>query len=363
MKTQTTVLIAESDPESARQLTAEFRKHRWGVIRADDAESVVAASLRTRPDAIVLSNNLPAGGSSPAINRLRASAHTANTPILVLCIPAFKDESLTIKGADECWPRPQTPAAIATWVQQRLETSRVVLQAPESIALEAERIAALTRTGLLDSPPTASFDAVAHLTAVLTGVAIASIALVDTDRIFFTSINGRTEPFGSAREAPRMASFAQWVVMERHGLFVGDIREHPVLRNSGALRSLGAVACAGVPLSTSAGPPVGALCAIDKVAREWSERDVAQLRDLARIADALIVVAELAHTPGRAGAKPDAAVIPQADALRAIGLGIYAATDILSREDPRLGQGERKFLTDLIESLGEELVRHARGAS
>jgi PAS domain S-box-containing protein len=61
-----------------------------------------------------------------------------------------------------------------------------------------------------------------------------------------------------------------------------------LLRHSPAIRELGWVSYAGVPLSTRDGHVVGSFCVIDKMPRLWSERDIALLQDLAASAVAEI---------------------------------------------------------------------------
>ena len=61
---------------------------------------------------------------------------------------------------------------------------------------------------------------------------------------------------------------------------VGDAREHPLLRDNLAIRDMGVVAYAGVPLLHD-GHAVGTLCVIDRVPRLWTAEEIATLSDLA----------------------------------------------------------------------------------
>jgi PAS domain S-box-containing protein len=71
------------------------------------------------------------------------------------------------------------------------------------------------------------------------------------------------------------------VVTTGDPLVVEDARRHSLVRTNPAVRELGWVAYAGVPLVTRRGHVIGALSAIDTMPRLWSERDIALLRDLA----------------------------------------------------------------------------------
>ena len=67
-------------------------------------------------------------------------------------------------------------------------------------------------------------------------------------------------------------------------LVVEDARRHPLLRSNPAVRELGWIAYAGVPLVTRQGHVLGALSVVDGMPRLWSDRDVALLQDLAACA-------------------------------------------------------------------------------
>jgi len=68
-----------------------------------------------------------------------------------------------------------------------------------SIQVEAERIKALKKYDILDTPPDGSFDQFTKLAAKLLDVPIALISLVDTDRIWFKFVKavGGFSPYGN----------------------------------------------------------------------------------------------------------------------------------------------------------------------
>ncbi|HEU5395500.1 MAG TPA: PAS domain S-box protein, partial [Candidatus Methylomirabilis sp.] len=145
----------------------------------------------------------------------------------------------------------------------------------------SDRLAALRRTALLDTPPEEGFDRLTRMAARLLGAPVALISLVTDDRQFFKSATGLPEPWASRRGTPLTHSFCRHVVASGEALVVEDTRRHPLLRSSPAVRELGWIAYAGVPLITSQGYVLGTLSVIDSMPRLWSERDVALLRDLA----------------------------------------------------------------------------------
>ena len=153
-------------------------------------------------------------------------------------------------------------------------------QSPESKSPPSDRLAALRRTALLDTPPEEGFDRLTRMAARLLGAPISLVTLVADDRQFFKSATGLAEPWSSRRGTPLTHSFCRHVVSSGEALVVEDARRHPLLRSSPAVRELGWIAYAGVPLITSQGYVLGALAVIDAMPRLWSERDIVLLKDL-----------------------------------------------------------------------------------
>jgi two-component system, cell cycle sensor histidine kinase and response regulator CckA len=153
-----------------------------------------------------------------------------------------------------------------------------------SLLTRPDRLAALRHTALLDTPPEEGFDRLTRMASRLLGTPIALISLVAEDRQFFKSAIGLPEPWASRRGAPLSFSFCAQVVSNGEQLVVEDARKHPLLRHSTAIRELGWVAYAGVPLITPDGQTVGSLSVVDKMPRLWSERDIGLLKDLAAAA-------------------------------------------------------------------------------
>ena len=62
---------------------------------------------------------------------------------------------------------------------------------------------------------------------------------------------------------------------------MSDAREHEVLRDNPAIRDMGVIAYAGIPLIDSAGHALGTLCVIDSRPRHWTSHQVQLLSDIA----------------------------------------------------------------------------------
>lgn len=144
---------------------------------------------------------------------------------------------------------------------------------------EVQRLAAVRRYDILDTPPDGSFDRIAAIAAKIFSAPIAIISLVDEDRIWFKSHHGSdTEQIG--RDPGLCASAIlhtePWIVTDaRH-----DIRAlaNPLVAGEFGLRFY-----AGVPLRTSDGFNLGTLCVIDREPRIVSQDQIALLQHLASV--------------------------------------------------------------------------------
>ena len=153
---------------------------------------------------------------------------------------------------------------------------REALLATATAVQDPERLAALRRTGLLDTPPDPSFDRHVRLAAEVLNAPVALVSLIDEDRQFFKSAIGVEE-----RETPLSHSFCQHAIANREPLIVEDAREHPLLKHNPAVEELDSVAYAGVPLINADGYALGTLCVLDTHPRQWTKHQVELLGDLA----------------------------------------------------------------------------------
>ncbi|PIA72092.1 GGDEF domain-containing protein [Pseudomonas sediminis] len=146
---------------------------------------------------------------------------------------------------------------------------------------ETLRQQALDRLELLDTPADPYLDTLTRLAHDLFGVRTALVTLVDRDRQWFKSRQGL-----DLAETPRSLSYCSHAVMQDEPLFIED--SHVDVRFAGtelALRNPGARFYAGWPLHDAEGIPLGTLCLADPEARQLSEREKSQLRDLAYLTE------------------------------------------------------------------------------
>lgn len=148
-----------------------------------------------------------------------------------------------------------------------------------SPTLEAQRLAAVQRYQILDTPPDGTFDRITAIAARLFQVPIALITLVDHDRIWFKSRQG-VEISQVDREPGLCAS----AILQDDIYTVTDALNDPrTLTNSLVRGEFGLRFYAAAPLKTSDGYHLGTLCVIDQQPRNMSSDEAETLKDLAAI--------------------------------------------------------------------------------
>lgn len=148
---------------------------------------------------------------------------------------------------------------------------------------DPDRLAALRRTLLLDSPGEPSFDRLTGLASKILGAPVALVSLVDERRQFFKSCIELPEPWASRRETPLSHSFCKHTVATGEPLVIDDAREHELVRDNAAIRDLNVTAYAGIPLVLD-DQALGSFCVIDSEPRQWTEREIEILETLAEAA-------------------------------------------------------------------------------
>lgn len=145
---------------------------------------------------------------------------------------------------------------------------------------EAERQAALERTGLLRPGEVPDFQDIVELAATICEVPIALVSLVDCDRQFFKARIGL-----DTRETPRDISFCGHAILGRDPFVVPDAAADPRFADNPLVTGPPHVRFyAGIPLVVDDRHAVGTLCVIDTRPREFDERMRDGLTRLARIA-------------------------------------------------------------------------------
>jgi two-component sensor histidine kinase len=144
---------------------------------------------------------------------------------------------------------------------------------------EAQRMAAVRRYDILDTPPDGMFDRITALAARRFDVPISIISVVDEDRIWFKSHHGL-----SVEQIGRDAGLCASAILSDAPHILRDAKIDPrALANPLVAGDFGLRFYAGVPLRTGDGFNLGTMCIIDKKARPISQSQIDDLHDLASI--------------------------------------------------------------------------------
>jgi two-component sensor histidine kinase len=144
---------------------------------------------------------------------------------------------------------------------------------------EAQRMAAVRRFDVLDTPPDGAFDRITAIAARRFGVPISIISIVDEDRIWFKSHHG--VPVEQIDRAPGLCASA---ILGNDPYLLPDASIDPrSLANPLVAGDFGLRFYAGVPLTTSDGYNLGTLCVIDKEPKPIDESQIEDLKDLASV--------------------------------------------------------------------------------
>jgi GAF domain-containing protein len=163
----------------------------------------------------------------------------------------------------------------------------------------AARLAAVHRTGLLDTEAEEPFDRLACLAATLVSASSAFVTVVDERRSFWKSCVGAATAAG-VRENPVEQSFCQYVIGTGEPLIVGDTTIDPRTRDNPSVLLMGVAAWAGYPVRAPDGAVLGTFCVVDLVTREWTPRDREILSTLAHAASGEVSLRMIAADAQRA---------------------------------------------------------------
>ena len=145
---------------------------------------------------------------------------------------------------------------------------------------EPQRLIALKRYDLLDTPPEQAFDRITRLAAGVLGMPISLIALIDESRQWFKSRHGLDAPW-----TRREVAFCSYTILDTEPLVVPDattdnrFAANPLVTGDPNIRFY-----AGAPLVTPEGHVLGTVCVIDRLPHPvFSDEQRRFLQDLAEL--------------------------------------------------------------------------------
>ena len=143
------------------------------------------------------------------------------------------------------------------------------------------RLAAVRHYEILDAPADGAFDRIAQAAAALCGAPIATVSIVDADRVWFAACHGLEGVSQVGIEPGLCASayYADGPYVVNDAAIDPRTLEHPLVRGE-----LGVRFYAAAPIITTDGYQLGTVTALDTGPRELTEAQTAVLTHLAALA-------------------------------------------------------------------------------
>lgn len=152
------------------------------------------------------------------------------------------------------------------------------MQAAPDLA-EADRLTAVRRYDILDSPPDGAFDRICALAARIFDVSIATVTIVDEDRIWFKACAGL-----DVVQIPRVPGLCASAILQDDTYVISDGLTDPRVASNELIHGeMGVRFYAAAPITTSEGYRLGTVNVIDVKPRAVTELEMQTLRDLAAI--------------------------------------------------------------------------------
>ena len=164
--------------------------------------------------------------------------------------------------------------------------------------VEAERLDALNRFDVIDTPREEAFDRITRLIRNIFDLPVAIVSMIDGHRQWYKAYEGLEN-----REVSRDETFCKYTLQDGAPLVVPDARDderfaqNPMVTGGPQVRFY-----AGVPLRANDGHNIGTVCAIGFEPRSFGQREIAILSDLAALAMDVLELRQLASVDPLTGA-------------------------------------------------------------
>ncbi|BDI23957.1 GAF domain-containing serine/threonine-protein kinase [Herbiconiux sp. L3-i23] len=150
---------------------------------------------------------------------------------------------------------------------------------PVTHTSEEDRVDAVHRYGILDTPPDEAFDRITRIAGRMLASPISFVSIVDEDRVFHKARLGV-----DIEQVPREFSLCPITVDVGAPWYVSDIAVDERTKDNALLAQHGVRAYAAAPMITEDGHTIGSLCVYDVRPRTFSPEDLADLNELAAVA-------------------------------------------------------------------------------
>ncbi|MGA9378977.1 MAG: GAF domain-containing sensor histidine kinase [Phormidium sp.] len=209
-------------------------------------------------------------------------------------------------------------------------------------AREQQRLIALAESGLLQAENIPIFDEATQTAAHFLDAPICILGIMDKDRQIFKSAVGLSRlglmnQLAASRQLLRSESFCDHVVESQRVLVINDAATDPVFAKGLLVQHYGIHAYLGVPLLTRSGHCLGTLAVMDKIARNFSSKDIEFLELMARW-----MMSEFERSRLETNVEPP-------------GVMVNLNTQVISQSQPNEQLGANQIQVKLLGQITQEL--------
>ncbi len=277
------LLLIATDAEIAERVGKAIAQEPVRLVVVDSIDAAAEATAEKVPSLVLVENGMTMQSFVPA--RLGGMTNGLDLPFVLLGGVGAAERGYSDR-LEEPWSAEYARTRVRTWLM-RSECHWARPPLPDD---EAERVAALRRLGILDTPPEERFDRHTRIASALFRVPIALVSLVDADRQWFKSCFG-TDVCESSREtsfcAHAIAGNANILVVP-DALQDERFRDNPMVSEGPRIRFY-----AGSVLHSPEGKRIGTLCILDVRPRNLSDDERRLLADVAAAVEAELCTPQL----------------------------------------------------------------------